>query len=313
MVDEPVREVRGTDRVVEGLEVRPATGVALLVRAGGIRLREVEDVERALPAAPVAGGKWGTCSVTTVLLAFALALLGAPWLGRLLARRSPRPLPPPPAWIERDAVLQAVFRADPIPTVLIHMDSAQVVEVSRSFVDEMRLRPEEVQGRTLFALLDFSDPEAVRRLLSGASGELPFCAYRIGLEMRVARVRFYRIRGDGEDFACVSVLDQSELFQLSRALDGLDEALLVVRDGREIAYFNDAARRLLAVAGQPLDRWTEVKGRDHKIRAELGGLTFDARSVATLPSATGQAFTLLRLRIAEPRTAMPAPPTGRPS
>ena len=58
-------------------------------------------------------------------------------------------------------------------------------------------------------LLVFSDPQAVRSLLSGSFGELPFCAYRIGAQTRIARVRFYRIRGNGEDYACVSVLARS--------------------------------------------------------------------------------------------------------
>jgi len=171
--------------------------------------------------------------------------------------------------------MHAVFRADPIPTVLIRMDSAQVVEASRSFVDQMLRRPEDLQGKSLFELLVFSDPQAVRSLLSGSFGELPFCAYRIGAQTRIARVRFYRIRGNGEDYACVSVLDQNELYQLSKELDKLEEALLVIRDGREIAYFNDAAGRLFSGLEPP--------------------------------------FTLLRLRSADARPAVPAPPPGRPS
>ena len=250
------------------------------------------------------------------LVAVALAVMAVTLLAPLVAREWLRRLGhghvQRGAWIGTETVMQAVFRADPIPTALIHMDSGQVVEASRSFVEQMLRRPEDLQGKSLFELLVFSDPQAVRSLLSGASGELPFCAYRIGAEMRIARLRFYRIRGDGEDYACVSVLDQNELFQLSKALDGLDEALLVIRDGREIAYFNGAARRLLEVAGQPLGGWIEGKGRDHKIRAELGGLTFDVQSVATLPSEPGQPFTLLRIRSAEPPAAATASPR-RPS
>jgi PAS domain-containing protein len=310
-----VLEVRSPNGLVEGLSIRKAAGMALLVRARKLRLRQDplrrgQDHARRVSAAADRGA--GAVSLLAVALAVMAVTLLAPLVAREWLRRLGRGHVQHGAWIGTETVMQAVFRADPIPTVLIHMDSARVVEASRSFIDQMLRRPEDVEGKSLFELLEFSDPQAVRRLLSGSFGELPFCAYRIGTAERVARVRFYRIRGNGEDYACVSVLDQNELFQLSKALDGLDEALLVIRDGREIAYFNNAARRLLEVAGQPLDRWTEGKGRDHKIRAELGGLTFDVRSVDTLPPGTGQPFTLLRLRSAEPSTAATASPR-RPS
>jgi PAS domain-containing protein len=278
LVDAPVLEVRSPNGLVEGLSVRKAAGMALFVRARDVLLRQ--DPVRGghdRQGRVSAGGAPGAAPVSPIAVALMLlaVTLLAPLAAREWVRRLARGHAGHGAWIGTEAVMQAVFRADPVPTVLIHMDTAQVVEASRSFIDQMLRRPEDLDGKSLFELLVFSDPQAVRSLLSGSSGELPFCAYRTFAEERVARVRFYRIPGNGEDYACVSVLDQGELFQLSKALDRLDEALLVIRDGREIAYFNDAAGRLFSGLEPP--------------------------------------FTLLRLRTADPRTMPPAPPPGRPS
>jgi PAS domain-containing protein len=281
----------------------------------------IESLSRLLPsrlpgrAEPFPGLATGPAFQLTFLVAFGLMLLAAPVLAELAAREmlrlSARRRMAQAAQPEAEGVFQAALRADPVPTVLVYSDTAQVVDASRAFVNQMLLAPEDLEGRTLFELLAFADAKAVRELLSCPSGELAFCGYRIGPEARVAHVRSYRVKIGSDEYACVSVRDQNELFHLSKALDGLEDAMLVIREEREVAYFNEAAQRLFAgvhfgmdagslleVPGEPRDWWAPREESERETRAQLHGRSFQVRSMAARPDGAAGPLTLIRLRAA---------------
>lgn len=141
-------------------------------------------------------------------------------------------------------VFQAAFRAAVVPSALVVSESAEVVDVSRSFANQMLLPSSGAGGRSLFDLLRFRDRASVEQLMRQGSGELPFVLYSVGAESRVARLQVQRVGHGGAEYLLVSLLDRDELFYLSRAFDAAAEALLLVSDETLVA-FNDAASRLL--------------------------------------------------------------------
>lgn len=262
---------------------------------------------------PFPGLATGPAFQLTLLLAFAILLPAAAVLAERAARQRLRVLTgqrtAAAAREEARDLFQEALRADPVPTLLLNPDTGQLLDASRSFVNQMLLEPGDFARRTLFDVLSFSDPESVRELLRKRSGELAFCGYRVGKEARMARLRAFRVELRGEPYACVRLVDQNELFYLSKALDALDEALLVIREGREVAYYNEAAERLfpglhfgidaaplLESPGQPPDWWSAAGDGEHETRAELAGVPYDVRRVAARPAGAHQDLTLLRLR-----------------
>ena len=143
---------------------------------------------------------------------------------------------------ESASLLRSAIRQDPVPTVLVYADTAQIVEASRGFVNHMLLRRDLLAGATLFDCVAFACPDAVRALLARPAGELKLAEYCVGTEYRVASVRSHRFQIGGLDFASITLVDKNELSYLWEACDALDHPLLVVRNGCEVVYFNAAAR-----------------------------------------------------------------------
>lgn len=267
-------------------------------------------------AQPFPGVVTGPAFQLTLLLGFAVLLPAAALVSERAARQraqlSRRERTAREAQEGVEALFQAALRADPTPTVIVHPASGQVVEASRSFVNQMLVERADLERRTLFELLRFSDPEAVRRLLGEHAAELGFCAYDVGSERRVACLRSHHVTYADEVYACVRVVDQNELFYLTSTFDALEQAVLVIRDERELAYFNKAAERvfppglhfgmnatqLLESPGQPPDWWSPGSAGERETRGELLGRSFDVSSVSVKPAGTSATLTLVRLRSA---------------
>ena len=272
-------------------------------------------------AQPFPGLVTGPAFQLTLLLSFAVLLPAAALLTERVARQRARLLTRDrtvrEAQEELAALFQAALRADPTPTVIVHPDSGQVVDASQSFVNQMLLERTDLERRTLFELVRFSDPEAVRRLLGEHSGELGFCAYHVGSEARVACLRSHHLNHGAEVYACVRVADQNEIFYLTRAFDALEQPVMVIRDGRYLAYFNGAAERAFPVGLHfgmdvaPLlespdlapDWWSPGGKAEHEARGELAGRSFDVSSASVTPAGAAAKLTLVRLR--------PAPESSR--
>jgi hypothetical protein len=106
----------------------------------------------------------------------------------------------------------------------------------------MLLRPEQVQQGTLFSLVRFSDPEALEDLIKGQGGEVPFAAYRVGQELRIARVHVHSMRDTGFGFAYVSFADLTNQYYLGVALGAIEHPLVVLGGTQRVLYFNPAAK-----------------------------------------------------------------------
>jgi PAS domain-containing protein len=294
----------------------------------GLPLEELAGLlSRVLPARPepFPGLSTGPAFQLTLLLVFGVTLPASVLLAERLVRQRLRLAARERGagtGIEGEGLFQAAIREEPIPTVLVYADTAQIVEASRSFVNQMLLDTESIQGRTLFDRLAFAEPEAVRALLGKRSAELPFCAYRVGAEERVARVRSYRVHFGEETYACLSLADQNELFYLSSAFDALREGFLVIRDDREIAYFNSEARRLfpglhfgmdagslLDAPERPREWWVGDGGET--VHARLSGRAFEVRSLAARPPGSAEDLRLVCLRPVSPESVSSATPCRR--
>jgi hypothetical protein len=182
------------------------------------------------------------------LVVFTSLLVAAALLSCLLARRTvtlfERFLTASYAMDYSNDLVRSAVREDPHPTVVVYADSAQIVEVSRGFLNQMLLGRAALPGATLFDCLTFSEPRAIRELLARSAGELRFVRYRVGKEPRTAAFRCHRFRIGSVDYASVSLTERDELSYLWDVCHAVEHALLVVRNDREVVYFNAAAQRL---------------------------------------------------------------------
>ena len=184
------------------------------------------------------------------LLMFTSLLAAAVLLTCLLARRTlalfERFLTASYAMDDSNDLVRSALREDPQPTVVVYADSGQIVEVSRGFLNQMLLGRAALPGTTLFDCLSFSEPRAIRDLLSRPAGELRFARYRVGKEPRTAAVRCHRFRIGRVDYASLTLTDRDELSYLWDACHEIEYPFVVVRNDRDVVYFNAAAQRICA-------------------------------------------------------------------
>lgn len=294
------------------LAVAAALGVAVAESAElrwyliqlGIPIERLAFVPRAALPSPFRGAATGPAFQLTGLALFGVLLpatfVTCERLAARLSRVARREAVAAHALAgEAQALFQAALQAQPAPSVLVYADSAEVVEASRSFVNQMLLRPDAVAGRPLTELLRFADPEAVLGLLALPKGELSFCAYAVGEERRMARVRCYRFGFGHEQFACLSLEDRDALFYLSHALDGLDDPVLLVRDGGQVAYHNRAALHAFPGLHFGGDAAELLGAQAEPALWEGSGGPADPAGpfeVSRIPGEPGEALTLLRIR-----------------
>ncbi|MGH9329141.1 MAG: sensor domain-containing diguanylate cyclase [Vicinamibacterales bacterium] len=236
-----------------------------------------------------------TFAVTQCLVAFMTTPLAALLLrldGRLQASNQ--------MLSEVQGLFHAVLRAEPEPGAILYADSWQFVQASDSFFLRMQLRPSQMAGRTLFDVIEFGDQERVRSAFENASGEVPFCAYRVAGEMRIANLIFYRTAHAGISYLYVGWQEITDVYYLHSAFDALDEPLVVVGPHSQLKYSNKAAAELFgamhlgmdpnAVPGlqKILDEHRRTPRSTEPLRCELGGRPYAVhRLAAPLPDGSG--------------------------
>lgn len=177
----------------------------------------------------------------TLLVGFGVALmacaLAAPAVAEAAGRRERRSEAP-------DATgdpLRAAFQLAPTASVIVRAESAETLMANHSFVTSLLLHGQDVRGRELFELVAFDEPRAVRALLAAGQGEIAFCAYRVGPERRVARLR---VSHAAPGCACVSLEEATTLHHVTAALDADSQPLLVIGADERLCYSNRAAQEL---------------------------------------------------------------------
>jgi PAS domain-containing protein len=204
---------------------------------------------------------------------------------------------------EVDSLFQEVARSSALPVVLVFADSGRVAYANASFVKGMMLHGQEVAGRDLFALLDFQDPRSLKSLFV-TGGEIPFCAYGVGSEARVARLDVQPFDHRGERYATVRFEDLTDVFHLHAAWEASEDALLVIGADERLGYANRAARELFggvspglcaaeALAGPgSQDEWWRPGRTTH---LALDGVSYGVSATSLRPSPTSGAIVLLRV------------------
>jgi PAS domain-containing protein len=202
-----------------------------------------------------------------------------------------------------------VVQASPDPAVLVYSDSGQIVQASDSLVDALLLDPKTLAGSTFPEIVDFVHPELVRSCLEG--GEVPYAAYRVGEERRIAHVVAWRLRHGTEELTYVTLRDVQASHFLRTAIDAVDEPyVLLGREGR-LVYFNAAAtslfgelyagiepREALGRDAQPEGWWDLGLRRDHERRVRVGGRSYVASLSAARVPGERDRMTVVRLRSA---------------
>jgi diguanylate cyclase (GGDEF)-like protein len=118
------------------------------------------------------------------------------------------------------------------------------VQASDSFFHRMLVKPSQLPGKTLFDLITFDDPDRIKRAFAAEHGELPFCVYRVGAEVRISNISFHRTMHAGLPYLYVGWLDLTEFYYLYSAFESLDEPLVLIGGGDVVHYSNRTAQAL---------------------------------------------------------------------
>jgi len=180
-----------------------------------------------------------TFTVTQLLVAF----LATP-LATLLRRLDNRIQFSDERLNEVQGLFQAVLSAEPNPSVIVYADSFQIVQASTSFLKRMLLSPHEIVGKRLFDVVRFDHVDALRSVLSTPSGEFPFSVYRVGNELRIANLHFYRTDHLGVGYLYLGWQELTDLYYLQSAFDAIEDPLVIIAADSRLRYANRTARQL---------------------------------------------------------------------
>ncbi len=160
---------------------------------------------------------------------------------------------------EAEALAEKVLTAAKDPSCLVDRESHRITLASDSFVRQLLVDRRDLTERTFFELVDFSFPDVVEEILCG--GEAPFVVYRVGEDVRIARVTVASIDHRGSRYAHVTLQDVTDVSHLKLALDVID-ALYILMDTRgRVLYFNQPSLKRFARL-YPQAEATQALGRD---------------------------------------------------
>lgn len=315
---------RGRAILAALLSAAAVAGVALLESGElrwylvqvGLPVRRLVELLPDSPAArpaPFPGVVRTPAALFVLLEVFTTVLLAAALLSEFLAAGllRLRALPAASAGEEARSLPQAALRAARTPAVLVEAEGGEVVDASDSFAKRMLLHGESLRGRRLFDLVAFAEPDRIRELLRSGGGVVPFCAYTVGREARVARLSVDGVAHGGARYAQVGFEDLIELFYLQAAFDAVDEPLLVLGADERFRYANPAAQRLFgaihfgmearaALEPAPLEPGWWRDGAGGEGRLSIGGRAFRATRLLARAAGEAEPLTIVRLQAEGP-------------
>jgi PAS domain-containing protein len=145
---------------------------------------------------------------------------------------------------EVQGIFHAVLSAAPDPSVVLYADSYQPIQASDSFFHRMLVKPSGIVGKSIFQIVHFENPGRVQAAFQSSHGEIPFCAYRVETETRIANVSFHRTDHAGQEYLYVGWQELTETYYLHAAFDALEEPLLVINAENRLQYANRVAGAL---------------------------------------------------------------------
>lgn len=231
------------------------------------------------------------------------------WLARQLERVHSKRATVEAAAARIGGLFQALFDAAPAPAVLVHADDGRIVQASEAFVKRMLLHGEDLAGRDLFEVLSFSEPGRIRGLLASAGGAARLCAYRVCEEPRLASVNARAVSHGGARYSLVTIQDLTELYYLEGALDGVEDALLILGSDDRLRYASPGAQALfgeiyfgmeasqaLAAPGLPQSWWRAEAATSEEGELRIGGDSYRVERATTRVPVEAEPLALLKLR-----------------
>lgn len=210
-----------------------------------------------------------------------------------------------------ESLSSEVLRASPWPAALVYKDTFQVAEMSESFLQDLLLSHEHVQEQDFFDVVRFSDPDAVKNLVTGNGGEVPFAVYRLGKELRIARTRVHPVRHKDLGLAYVSLEDLTDGYYLKAALNSVDHPLVILSSAQRVLYLNAAAGKIfenldvgaeatscLQVTNLPTGWWEMGLHSRREREVHVNSHRYRALCVASRIPGEKEALTILSLQLA---------------
>jgi diguanylate cyclase (GGDEF)-like protein len=201
---------------------------------------------------------------------------------------------------EVQGIFHAVLSAAPDPSVVLYADSYQPIQASDSFFHRMLVKPSGIVGKSIFQIVHFENPGRVQAAFQSSHGEIPFCAYRVETETRIANVSFHRTDHAGQEYLYVGWQELTETYYLHAAFDALEEPLLVINAENRLQYANRVAGALFGPThfGMSAEAIPDLIGiiaecrthtpTDNPVRRTVAGRPYTVQSLtATLPEDSG--------------------------
>lgn len=206
-------------------------------------------------------------------------------------------------------LFQAILRAAPHPGAIVYRDNAQLVHVSDSFLKRLLLSRDEIAGRTLYELVQFSQPERIAQLLKKGGGTAFYSVYRVGGEQRVANVATYVVQHENASYAYVAIEDVTRQYYLAGAFDAVATPLLLIGADGKLLYANRVAEEVFGALyfGMDVDSVLSVQGMSDgwwrtptrfqtEPRVRFGGQPYQASSVPFRLAGETESSIILTLR-----------------
>jgi PAS domain-containing protein len=132
----------------------------------------------------------------------------------------------------------------PLPAFLVDADTCEVSFASGAAVTRFTQQERPLIGRGLFEVLSFSYPELVHELVSGAGGIARPAMVRLGDHLLATEVRVQHLAQKGRRLALVTVQDVTDSFCVKAALDGAEQAAIVLDSAGRVLAWNKPATAL---------------------------------------------------------------------
>jgi PAS domain-containing protein len=132
----------------------------------------------------------------------------------------------------------------PLPAFLVDADTCEVSFASGAARTRFTQQERPLIGRGLFEVLSFSYPELVHELISGAGGIARPAMVRLGDHLLATEVRVQHLAQKGRRLALVTVQDVTDSFCVKAALDGAEQAAIVLDSAGRVLAWNKPATAL---------------------------------------------------------------------
>ncbi len=247
-----------------------------------------------------------------VIMLFACAVV-AGYLGTFVERLQAQAAAYRAEAVRSQGLWTALLEGLPLPAVLLDAETREVLCASAGARAKFFSPDDTIVGRDLFKALNFSYPEPIERLVSGAGGVERLCMVRLRDALVATEIRVQHVAHNGRRLALVLINDTTEALCVRSALDVDEHAALVADSQGRVLALNKAARaifsgaeigadvsRLITRAGEGPRWWDPGLSGRRKLHVVIARRTYQVTSSAVpLPGEETRLYVIALL---------PAPP-----